>query len=112
MLDGNHHQGLYEPAQHDLAGHGLRSLDHRPEVELVKGLANRGGGRGRPSLLVQVRVALIELTHLAERAPTEVAVAGVSKIGVCARLIAAGEIELRSEFVRNALVLSEAVLAR
>ena len=31
---------------------------------------------------------------------------------VCARLIAAGKIELRSKFVRNALVLSEAVLAR
>jgi hypothetical protein len=112
MLDGNHHQGLHELPQHDLAGYGLRSLDHRPEVELLKGRANRGGGRGRRSFLVQVRVVLIELPYLAERTPTEIAIAGVSKIRVCARLKAAGEIELRSEFVRNALVLSEAVLAR
>ena len=46
------------------------------------------------------------------RTPTQVAIPGVSKIRICARLIAAGEVELRSEFVRNALVLSEPVLPR
>ena len=52
------------------------------------------------------------MPHLAGCSPTDVAVAGVSKICVCARLISAGEIELRSKLVRNALVLNEAVLAR
>src|SRR5262249_21645300 len=112
MLDRNHHQGLHEVPQHDLAGYGLRSLDHRPEVELPKGRANRGGGRGRRSFLLQVRVALIELPHLAEGTPTEITVASVSKISVCARLIATSKIEVSSEFVRNALVLDEAVFPR
>jgi len=63
-------------------------------------------------LLCDHRVASIKLPHLAERTPTEVAVIRVPEIGVSDSLIAAGEIRLRSEFVRNALVLSKAVLTR
>jgi hypothetical protein len=63
-------------------------------------------------LLCDHRVASIKLPHLAERTPTEVAVTCVPEIGVSDSLIATGEIRLRSEFVRKALVLSEAVLTR
>jgi hypothetical protein len=90
MLDGNHHQGLDKLAEHDFAGDSLRSLDYCPEIKLLDGRVDHGGGRGLRSFLVQTRVFLTELPHLAERAPTEVAVAGISEIGIRARLIAAG----------------------
>jgi hypothetical protein len=106
MLDGNHHQGLHEPAQHDLTGHGLRSLNHRREVELVKGLSNRGVGKA--ALVPRAgAVAMIELTHFAQRPNGGSSSERFEDTRL--RLIAAGEIELRRKLVRNALVLNEAV---
>ena len=55
---------------------------------------------------------LIELPHLAERTPAEVAVPGVSKIRVGIRLVTARKIELCGQLICDALVLSKAVVAR
>ena len=43
----------------NLAGNRVRRLYHRPQVQLLNGRTDRGGGRGRRSFLVQVRIAFI-----------------------------------------------------
>ena len=63
------------------------------------------------AFLVQVRVAFVELLHLAERAPAVVAVPRVAQIGVGNRLEAARQVEPRGHLMGQRLVLDEAVLA-
>ena len=45
MFDRDPQQRLDELTEDDLAGHRLRGLDHRPDIQLVDGRANGGGGR-------------------------------------------------------------------
>src|SRR5229473_1529024 len=66
----------------------------------------------RISLLLQVRVASVELVHLAEGAPTVVAVPRASEIGVAGRFDAARQLVPRRQLMGQALVLDEAVLTR
>src|SRR6266699_4810278 len=40
MLDGNHHQRLDQLLEHDFAGHSLRHLDNRGEIELLSARLN------------------------------------------------------------------------
>src|SRR5260370_25245312 len=109
MFDRNPHQGLDELGEDDLAKHGLRRLDYRPDIQLHDRRADRGDWRGRSSLRVKGRVRLVNLPHLAECTPTEIAVAGVSQIGVRDRLKAAHGIEPRSNFMRDGFIVNEAV---
>ena len=112
MFDGDPHQGFDEPVDYDLAGYGLRGLDHRADVQLLEGRANRGGRRGRGPFPLQVRVAFVELLHLAMGAPAVIAIPRVTEIGVGDSLKAARCIEPRRQLVCEAFVLDEAVLAR
>ena len=58
-----------------------------------------------------MRVAFVELLHLAERAPTVVAIPRVAEIGVGDILKAARRIEPRGQLIGESLVLDKAVLA-
>src|SRR5258707_3786669 len=78
MFDRYPHQGLDELVEDDLARHGLRGLDYRPDIELRHRRTDRSNGGGRSSFLVERRVRLVNLPHLAESAPAEITVAGVS----------------------------------
>jgi hypothetical protein len=60
---------------------------------------------------VQVRVVLVELLHLPERAPAAVAVPRVAEIGVAVHLEAARQVEPRGHFKRQRFVLNKSVLA-
>src|SRR5277367_2464284 len=112
MFDVDPHQGFDELVDYDLAGYGLRGLDHRADVQLLEGRANRGGRRGRGPFPLQVRVAFVELLHLAMGTPAVIAIPRVTEIGVGDSLKAARCIEPRCQLVCEAFVLDEAVLAR
>ena len=112
MFDRDPHQGLDELVEDDLARHGLRGLDYCPDVEVRDRRADRSGRRGRSSVIVERRVKLVNLSHLTMSTPTEIAVAGVSQIGVGDRLEAARGVEPRSSFMRDGFILDEAVFPR
>ena len=67
--------------------------------------------RSGKALLAQARVAFVELLHLAERAPTLVALPRVAQICVGNALDAARRVEPRGHLMGKALVLDEAVFA-
>src|SRR4030088_3189248 len=69
MLDRDPQQRLDELTEDDLAGHRLRSLDHRPDIQLLDGGADRRRRQRRRRFLAQPRVALVELLHFAECPP-------------------------------------------
>src|ERR1700728_810512 len=112
MFDGDPHQGFDEPVDYDLAGYGLRGLDDRADVQLLEGRANRGGRRGRGAFSLQVRVAFVELLHLAMGAPAVIAISRVTEIGVGDSLEAARCMEPRRQLAGESFILDEAVLAR
>src|SRR5260370_19747542 len=66
----------------------------------------------RCRFLAEMWVRLLELLYLAVGAPAEIAVPGVPQIGVADRLEATRRVEPRREFVCDALILDETVLAR
>src|SRR6202034_1461908 len=101
-----------EPVDYDLAGYGLRGLDHPLDVQLLEWRANRRGRRGRGPFPLQVRVAFVELLHLAMGAPAVIAISRVTEIGVGDSLKAARCMEPRGQLIGESLVLDEAVLAR
>src|SRR5258708_12146435 len=86
MLDRGPPQRCDELAENDLARHRLRGLDHRPDIQLLYGCADRRGRRRRSQFFAQPRVALVELPHLAERPPPVVAVPRIAEIGKPERL--------------------------
>ena len=65
VLDGDHHQPLDEPGQHDLARHGLRHVDHRGQIQVLQG---RADGLHLRRLLARA-VAGIEAAQRPEGAP-------------------------------------------
>jgi hypothetical protein len=60
MFDRDPQQRLYEFTENDLAGHRLRGLEHGPDIQLLDGRAEGGGGR-RDWFLAEVRMELLEL---------------------------------------------------
>ncbi len=104
------HESLDELAEFNLARHRLRSLDNCPDIQLLDGRAEGGGGR-RCRFLAQLRVQLLKLPHLAQRAPAEIAVPCVPQIGVGNRLEAARRVEPRSHLMGQALVLYKTIPA-
>src|ERR1700691_6422689 len=112
MLDGNPQQRLDELTEDDLAGHRLRSLDHRPDIQLLDGCANGGGRRRRGWCVAEMRMKLFELPYLTGRTPAHVTLPRVPQAGVGDRFDAARRVEARGHLMRQALVLHETVLAR
>ena len=98
MFERDRHQDFDEPVENDLAGYGLRGLDHRLNVQLLDGRAGRGGGAAR-RLLAQMRVGLVHLPDFSVGAPPEIAVSSVPQIGMGDRLEAARRVEIRGKLV-------------
>src|SRR6201999_3370104 len=65
MFDRDPQQRLDELTEDDLAGHRLRSLEHRGDIQLPDRRADGGGGRCRDRRVAEMRMALLELPHLA-----------------------------------------------
>src|SRR6266852_4630459 len=68
VLKRGHHERVDQFLEDNLAGYGLGHFDDCCQVQMFSRRADCGRGRGRISFLVQVRVAFVELLHLAERA--------------------------------------------
>src|SRR5712664_1818806 len=111
MLDRDPQERLDELAEDDLARHRLRGLDYRPDIQLLDGRANGGGGRCRDWCVAEMRMKLFELPHLAIGSPTQIAVAGVLKIHTGDLLEATRRIEAGSKFIGERLVVNKAVCA-
>src|ERR1700682_148546 len=111
MFDRDPQERLDELAEDDLAGHRLRGLEHRPDIQLLDGRANGSGGRCRDWRIAEMRMKLFELPHLAERTPAHVTVPRVPQAGVGDRFDAARRIEPGGQLMGQALVLHETVLA-
>src|SRR3984957_14645018 len=112
MLDRDPQQRLDELTEDDLAGHRLRSLDHRSDIQLLDGPPNGGGGRCRDCCLAEMWMKLFELPHLSISSPTDIAVARVPQIDTCKLFEATGRVEARGQFVGERFVVDKAVCAR
>src|ERR1700733_209390 len=111
VLERDRHQPLDQLRQHDLAGHGLGGFDDARDVELMDRGAN--ARRGIVSLRSgKMRMKSIELPYLGVGAPAEIAGPRVAKIDVRDGLETAHRIEASGEFVTDAFVLDETMLAR
>src|SRR6267154_5251609 len=99
MLDRDPQERLDELAEDDLAGHRLRSLDHRPDIQLLGGRADGSGRRCSDWCVAEMRMKLFELPHLAISSPTQIAVAGVLQIHTGNLLEATRRIEAGSQFI-------------
>src|SRR6267154_3856423 len=107
MLDGDPQERLDEVTEDDLAGHRLRSLDHRPDIQLLGGRANGSGGRCRDWCVAEMRMKLFELPHLSSGSPTEVAVASVPQTQLGESLQPPRRVVTRGEFIRDRLIGDE-----
>jgi hypothetical protein len=72
MFGGDPHEPLDELVEDDLAGHRLRSLDQRPDIELFDGRADGDGGGSRDWRVAEMRMKVFELPHLSECAPAQI----------------------------------------
>jgi hypothetical protein len=68
--------------------------------------------RGVSGFPGEPRVESLELPHLAERAPAQIAVSRVAQLGLSDALDASRGVESRRHLVRQPLMPDEAVLAR
>src|SRR5712671_3595440 len=109
MLDRDPQERLDELAEDDLARHRLRGLDYRPDIQLLDGRANGGGGRCRDWCVAEMRMKLFELPNLAIGSPTQIAVAGVLQIHTGNLLKATRRVEAGSEFIGERLIVNKAV---
>src|SRR6267142_1555558 len=111
MFDRYPEQHLNKIPEDDLARHRLRSLDHRPDIQLLEWRANGSGGRCRHRCVAEMRMKLFELPHLAIGSPTQIAVAGVLQIHAGNLIEAARRIEAGSEVIGERLLVHKAVVA-
>src|ERR1700716_2143065 len=79
MFDRDPQERLNELTEDDLAGHRLRGLEHRSDIQLLDGRANGSGGRSRDWRVAEMRMKLFELPHLTKRAPANIAVPRASQ---------------------------------
>src|ERR1700687_3252122 len=98
-----------ELTKDDLAGHRLRGLEHRPDIQPLDGRANGSGGRCRDWCVAEMRMKFFELPHLAGRAPAKIAAPRLPQIRVGSRIEATRRIEAGSEFIGKPLIVNKAV---
>src|SRR6202034_3886596 len=82
VLDRDPREPLDELVENDLARHRLRSLDHRPDIQLLDRRAHGSGGRCRDWRVAEMRMKLFELSRLAERTPAKIAAPPLPQIGM------------------------------
>src|SRR5258707_13233169 len=99
MLDRDPQQRFDELTEDDLAGHRLRGLEHRPDIQSLGGGANGSGGRCRDWHVTEMRMKLFELPHLAGRTPAQVAAPRLPQAGMAKRIEAARRAEPRRQLM-------------
>src|SRR6476620_124601 len=77
-------------------------FDRRPD---------RAGRTGNRRLIPKVGIQLVELPHLAVGSPAEIAVPGISQIGIGNGLEPACGVEASGKLIRYRLIVDEAVCA-
>ena len=105
------HELLDQLGKNHLTRNRLRRFHDSLDVQLPDRRANRGR-RGGSSFLAQARIPFVELLYFSVGAPTVIAVPRVAEMGVAGRFQTLRQAVLRRQFVGEALVLNEAVLAR
>src|SRR4030088_3273098 len=110
MLDRDPQERLDELTKDDLAGHRLRGLEHRPDIQMLDGRANGSGGRCRAWCVAEMRMKLLEVPHLAGRAPAKIAAPRLPQIRAGERIEAARCVEARGYLMGASLVRDEALL--
>src|SRR5712672_2407537 len=111
MFDRDPQQCLDKLVEDDLAGHCLRGLEHRPDIQLLDGRANGSGGRCRDWCVAEMRMKQFELPHLAISSPAQIAVAGLLQIHTGDLLEPPGGVEAGSKFIGERLIVNKAVVA-
>src|SRR5258708_11589460 len=111
MFDRDPQQCLDELAEDDFAGHRLRGLEHRTDIQMFDRRANGGGRRCRDWCVTEMRMKLFEMPHLAERAPAQVTAPRFPQAGMGDRIEAAHREEPRGQLMCQTLVLYETVVA-
>src|SRR6266478_3234251 len=109
VLDGGAEQRVNEVFQDDFAGHRLRDLEDRCELQVFDRRADRAARVGRRLFLAEVWIELVELPHFAVGSPAQVALAGVSQVKLCDLLETARPVEAPGHLVGDRLVVDEAV---
>ena len=102
---------LDELPQLDFARHGLRGLDHGPDVELLNGCIDRRTQHRRDRFLREPWVQSLELPYLTERPPAQIALPRIAQIRLRDPFHAACGVESRGRLMGDSFVLNEAVLA-
>ena len=112
MLERRPQEHLDELFQHELARNGLRQFEHCGEVQVLDRRRDRAHRPARRLVLPEVRMALIELPHLAVGSPHHVTAPRVSQVELRALLEATRCVEARSELIGKRLVVDKVVCVR
>src|ERR1700681_2822941 len=99
MFDCDPKERLDELTENDLAGHRLRGLEHRPDIQLLDGRANGSDGRYRDWCVAEMRMKRFELPHLTDRSPAKIAAPRLPQIRVRDRIEAARRVEARGQLM-------------
>ncbi len=110
LLEHDGDELAQQVVEHDLAGDGLRRLDHRQDVEPLGADRERHGGREGPALH-QIGVEPVEPLHLAIGAPARVAGTRLAQVQIRDRVKAAAAVKRGRELIGQALDVDEAALA-
>src|SRR5258705_9678830 len=99
MFDRDPQQRLDEFVEDDLAGHCLRGLEYRPDIQLLHWRTNSSSGRCWDWFVAEMRMQLFQLSHLANCAPAKIATPRLPQIRVCDRIEAAPRVEPRGHLM-------------
>src|SRR5258708_20932117 len=111
ILHRDSYQLLDQPGKDHLARNRLRGFDYSLDIQLRDRPPSRGR-RGKSSFLAQARVTFVQLLHLAEGAPTLVAIPGFAQVRVRELVEASCGLESGSNLVANRLIVDESVSLR
>src|ERR1700679_2632162 len=109
MFNRDPHEPLDELVEDDLAGHCLRRLEHRPDIQLLDARAKGSGGRCRGWCVAEMRMKPFELPHLSIGPPTQIAETGILQINEGNLLEAALRVEAGSELIGECLILNKTI---
>src|ERR1700751_4464821 len=83
VLDGRAHDSVDQFLQNHLARDCLRDFDYRSQIQEFARCQNCPRAAESGLLFLEVWVQMVELPHLAIGSPMQIAVAGITQIGIC-----------------------------
>src|SRR5258708_19334247 len=111
VLDRRAHECVDQFLKDHLTRDGLRNLDDGREIEVLDRRTDCARRNWRSLLLDEVRMQLLELTHLPDGSPAQITFACAPQIHTRKLFETARRVEARSQFVSQRLVLDKAVSA-